>query len=446
MSTRKKYLIIGGLLAGFLIILSLLINATSNGTLEITAPNTQNSSEVLVKITDEKGAAVDLRMVPGSTSILSLKTGTHRVNSSADNIKAVDIVKISAGSTTRLTLKFATQLTATKVGTDAEFCPTMIENVVYSYNCTGDGFIFRHPGAGDRKIPVLDSHYFGQLKTYNTGFLGFPITNPADSSRDNLALSFVDMKAQTIQKVSLPGTIPTSKLSDNLTIITPTDPSKTFFALVVRDQSKIYLFKNTTDQSPVVFSLPTDKTFIGGGNAPALSFDGDTLIAYMGKSVTGEEHDGQEDNEGATPHDGSVAAKADGKIYEYTLEGKLSRTLSVPDDFWAESIVRLTNDYFATTNVRGTEVYFQRDNKLERIYRLGDAVNAVSAKGELYMVLDNGVFLFSPQQDGLFALSNAYNDSAIRVSDIYDSQNAVMFTGFDSDEARAKLQIFTLKK
>lgn len=446
MNARKKYLIIGGIVAAVLIILSLLITAGSNGTLEITAPETKDNAEVLVKITDEKGAAKDIRIASGATRIVTLATGTHRVNSSVGAIKGVDIVKINPGSTTRLTLKFGAQLTAEKVGTDAEFCPYLVENTYYSYNCTGDGFIYRHPGADARKIPVLESQYFGYIRSYNTGFIGFPITNPNQESRKDLVLNFIDMKTQTMKKVSLPASIPTDGLSDNVTIVTSNDPAKTFFALVVRNQSKIYLFKNAGDANPVTFSLPTDKKFQGDNNSPALSFDGDTLIVYMGKSIYGEEHDGQEDQSGGVPHDESAPAKADGKVYEYNLEGKLGRTLNVPDDFWAEDITRLTNDYYATVNLRGTEVFFRRGDNLERIYRLGDAVNAVSAKGELYMVLDNGIFTFTPQENGLFNLTNAYNDSAVRVSDVYNSAGPVIFTGFDNDQAGAKLNIFTLEK
>lgn len=444
-NNRKKYLIIGGIVAAALILLSILLNAATNGTLEIKAPQTQNNAEINIKLTDEQGGIKELRLASGATTTISLRTGTHRVNSSVGESRAVDIVKINAGSTTRLELTFGVQLTSTKVGSDAEFCPYQVDNTIYSYNCLGDGFIYRHPGADDRKIPVMESQYFGYMTSYSSGFLGFPITNPNEESRKNLVLHFIDMKTQSMQKVSLPSSIPTDNLSSNSMIITPNDPTKTFFALVVRDQSKIFLFKNTTDTNPVSFSLPTDKKFKDDNTAPALSFDGDTLVVYMGRSVTGEEHDGQEDNDSGVPNDGSQVAKADGKVYEYNLEGKLGRTFSVPDDFWADAIHRLTNDYFATTNIRGTEVFFVRGDKLERIYRLGDTINSVSAKGQLYMIVDNGIFTFTPQQNGLFSLQNAFNKSGLRVSNVYNNTGPILFTGYEGDEAGALLNIYTLK-
>jgi hypothetical protein len=206
------------------------------------------------------------------------------------------------------------------------------------------------------------------------------------------------------------------------------------------------LFKNISDQQPVVITLPTDKKFKNDNNATSFSFEGDTFMAYIGKIVNAEEHDGQEDTGTAIPDDHSAASKSDGHIYEYSLDGKLNKTLTAPDDFWADATVRLAPGYYAASNIRYTDVYFTRGDRLERIYRLDNTISTLAAKNQLYMVVDNGVFAFTPQENGLFALENVFNDSKIRVSALYNSPGPVLFTGFDSEGSDAKLNIFSLNK
>lgn len=443
---RKKYLIIGGLITGILLLLLLLVNVTQNGGLEITAPETPNNANVEVTVTFEKGGTQTFTVAPKSTRTVNIKTGTHRIDSKVGDVKAVDIVKVEASKTAKLTLRFATQMVAQKVGTDAEYCPQVVDNTVYSYNCQGDGFIYRHPSADARKIPIMDSQYFGYIKPYSSGFLGFPIMQPSDMSQKDLRLNFIDMKTQKMTQVQLPSAIPLDNLANNVNIITSSDQSKTFFALVVRDQNKIYLFDNVSDQNPVAFSMPTDKKIVGDNNSTSFTFSGDTLVAYIGKIVNGEEHDGQEDDGAEGVGTETAPLNADGKIFEYDQQGKLTKTISVPNDFWGDTVTRLTDKYYAASNIRGNIVYFLRDNRLEPIYNISDGISTLTAKGQLYMVVDNGIFAFTPQENGLFSLQNVYNTADIRVSALYDSTGPVLFTAYDSDAADAKLDIFTLTK
>jgi hypothetical protein len=443
---RKKYLIIGGLVTGLLLLLLLLVNVTQNGSLEVSAPETPNNANVEVTITFEKGGTQSFTVAPKSTRTVNIQAGTHRVDSKAGDVKAVDIVKVEASKTAKLTLRFATQMVAQKVGTDAEYCPQVVDQTVYSYNCQGDGFIYRHPSADARKIPLFESQYFNYVKPYNTGFLGFPIIDPNDTSHTNLRLHFINMKTQTMTAVPLPADIPLQNLANNVTIVTSSDQTKAFFALVVRDQSKIYLFESPADTTPAAFSMPTDKKIVGDNNSTSFTFDGETLIAYIGKIVNGEENDGQEDDGAEGVGTATAPLNADGKIFEYDLQGKLGKTINVPNDFWGDVVTRLTDKYYAASNIRGNTVYFLRDNRLEPIYNISDGTSTLTAKGQLYMVVDNGIFAFTPQENGLFSLQNVYNSANLRVSSLYDSTGPVLFTAYNGDAVDAKLDIYTLTK
>lgn len=441
---RKKYLIIGIIVTGILIVLLMIANATQNGSLEITAPETPNNAAVEVTITPENGSKETFTIAPKTTRTVTLRTGTHRVDSKAGGVEAMDIVKVQASQTSKLTLRFATQMVAQKIGTDAEYCPWVVENTVYSYNCQGDGFIYRHPSADGRKIPIMSSQYFGTIKPYSTGFIGFPIAQPGNPDQSDLPLSYIDMKTQTIGAIPLPSGVAAKGLSTNASIIVPSDPAKTFFALAIRDQSKIYLYENTGDQTPTAITLPSDKKFDGATTVLSTSFDNDTLIAYIGNIVNGEENDGESVDDSAPTPSNPENLKSDGKIFEYDQRGKLLKTITAPDDFWADEITRLAENYYAAVNIRGTAVYYLRDNRLEPIYNLADGVSSLTAKNQLYMVVDNGIFVFTPQENGLFSLQNAYNDGKIRVSNLFDSPGPVLFTAFQEDQKT--LNIYSLTK
>lgn len=441
---RKKYLIIGAIITGVLLVLLLLANATQNGTLEISAPETPNNATVEVTITFEQGSTQTFTVAPKSTRTISTRTGTHRVDSKVGDVKAMDIVKIQASQTAKLTLRFATQMVVQKIGTDAEYCPWIVENTVYSYNCQGDGFIYRHPSADGRKIPIMSSQYFGTIKPYNTGFIGFPISQPGNTDHSDLRFSFIDMKTQTMRDIPLPSGVVAKGLSTNASIIVPSDPSKTFFALAVYSQSKVYLYKNATDQTPTAITLPSDKKFDGDTTVASFSYDNETLVTYIGNIVNGEEHDGEEVDDSAPVATNPENLKSDGKIFEYDQQGKLTKTIAVPDDFWADEIARLAENYYAAVNIRGTAVYYLRDGRLEPIYNISDGVSSLTAKNQLYMIVNNGIFVFTPQENGLFSLQNAFNNSEIRASNLFDSPGPVLFTGFQ--EGQEPLNIYSLTK
>src|SRR5688572_17508157 len=94
---KKKYFIIAGIVILVIILLLSLGNSLQNGTLEITTPATQDSTEIKVTITLQDGSEQKFVMSPSSTRAVSVKPGTHRVNTAADNIKSVDIVKVTTG-------------------------------------------------------------------------------------------------------------------------------------------------------------------------------------------------------------------------------------------------------------------------------------------------------------------------------------------------------------
>lgn len=441
---RKKYLIIGAIVTGILLLLLLLTRFTQNGTLEITAPETPNNANIDITITYEQGNQETLTIAPKSTRTLNIRTGTHRIDSKVGDVKALDIVKIQASQTAKLTLRFATQMVAQKIATDAEYCPRVVDNTVYSYNCQGDGFIYRHPSADGRKIPIMSSQYFGTIKPHSTGFIGFPIAQPGNPDQSNLPLSFIDMKTQAISAIPLPSGVSPANLSTNASIVVPSDPAKSFFALAIRDQSKIYLYESVSDTTPTAITLPSDKKFDGKTTVLSMSYDADTLIAYIGNIVNGEENDGEAVDDSAPTQNNPENLKSDGKVFEYDQQGKLTNTITVPDDFWADEIARLTDKYYAAINIRGTAVYYLRDGRLEPIYNISDGVSSLTAKNQLYMIADSGIFVFTPQENGLFSLQNAFNDSKIRASNLFDSPGPVLFTGYQDDQKT--LNIYSLTK
>lgn len=440
---KRSYIIIGAVVVGVILLLVIISNLFNSGSLEVTSPSTPNNAQITLKFTYDGGSTETFSMAPSTTRSFNVKTGTVRVDSSVGDLQAVDIIKVNASSTTKLTLKFGTSMTATKIGTDAEYCPYVVGTTLFTYNCQGDGFIYRHDSPDARKIPIMDSGFYGNVHAYANGFLGIPITNPNDTSRAGLQLFFIDPVAQTQTQLTMPSGIPTDNMSDKTRVVTSTDPTKTFFAIVVPEANTLYLFKDITDQNPITIKIPDNKQ-LTGGNISSFSFNGDTLIAYAGHAVNADQDEGAADNNasgGQTPS----KQKSDGKIYEFDLTGKLLKSTGVPDDFETTQVNKIGDNYYTSAQTTGVDVYYLRDNRLEHIYSLNDASTTLVRDNTLYMVAGQSVFAFTPKQDGLFGLENVYNDSKKRVSRLYSSKDSLLFTAFEGDSTDTPLNIFTLK-
>jgi hypothetical protein len=386
-----------------------------------------------------------------------VRTGNARVNSTAGELKAVNIVTIKPFATQKVNVLFGEQQTLTKIGTDAEFCPHVVDGTLYTYNCQGDGFIFRHPSAEGRKIPILESQFFGYVRPYANGFIGFPVDTPANLDYAKLTLHFIDPKAGTKTKLALPSALQQiQNLHDNVTIVTSTDQAKKVFALVARDANLIFLYKDASDTNPSQITLPEGRKVAGPGLTNSFTFTNDILIVYAGNALDDELHDGQEDEgldeKGHEEVDHPQNVKSDGRIFEYDQSGKLTNTLTTPDDFEASDVVKLNDKYYAAAHLQGVDVYhLGEDKKMNRVYRLPDAVEALVSGGNLFMSVDTGIFRFEPKEDGKFALTNVYNDPKFAVSTLFHTSMGVVVTATETEIQVPKgqqpvLNIFKLGK
>jgi hypothetical protein len=437
--TKRNAIIAAAAFVG-LVILLVIANAFQSGGLEITVPETPNKVDVSVSVVyEQEGITERFTVKSNSKKTVTLKVGTVRVNSTAGDLKAANIATIKPFATQKITVSFGEQQTLTKVGSDAEFCPHSVDGTLYTYNCQGDGFIYRHPSADGRKIPVLESQYFGYVRPYGNGFLGYPIETPNSFDYANLKLSFIDPKAGTKTPVTLPGALQQIKnMHDSVTIVTSNDQNKKAFALVAREANRIFLFKDLSDTNPKEITLPDDRKFAGTGKTNSFSFtNNDTLIIYAGNALDDEVHDGQEDEgideKGQEHNDAPQNVKSDGRIFEYDTSGKLLTTLTTPDEFEASDVVKLNDKYYAVAHLQGVDVYHLGEGqKMNRVYRLDDAVEGIVSGGNLFMSVDAGILRFEPKEDGKFDLSNVYNNPKLRVASLFNTSQGLLVTVTDT--------------
>jgi hypothetical protein len=238
---KRKYLIVAGLSLALILIIWA-ISGGRKGTLELTAvENTPDNSAVTVVLQgDPDEAEQTFKLQPGETKSVALKPGTWLVDGSADGLRSVDVVTIKGGETASLTTPTGERRGIRQRGTDARNCPVIVAGVVYSYNCNGEGVIYRHnptAGHGSTNAALFNERLFGVLTPYKEGLL------ESLQTADAFELNYVDLFAQHVQPVVLPVALQGLLHQEQPIVITRAEPGSTRLAPMTNSS---YLPTSTT--------------------------------------------------------------------------------------------------------------------------------------------------------------------------------------------------------
>jgi hypothetical protein len=411
---RKRLYIIGGIVFGVMLLLALVsLLMPKGGTLVITAPK---STAISTTITNSDNSVNKTVIIDLATSEkISLKAGSYKVASSSGAQKSIDVLTISEGNTTTLTVSFGAASSATRISADLDECPLVVGSAVFDYNCTNAGFVYQQNDDGTKGI-LFDSELFDYMVAYRSGMIGLPT---------DLNLHFMDPVSQAMQPITLPVELSASEDRDSLTVTTPSNPNLDYFAISLPSRDAIYLYNGVADTSPKKLQLPESNMLSEQNFMNSLYFSGDRLISYFGALAHSEEGEAEGEFEGSH----TEAEAPEGKIVEYDLQGNVRKTITTPVGFEADQLIKLNDSYYAANRIEGIEFFYLNRGKLESIHTMDEIIKVVQVADKLYVQAEGSIYLFSPGKDGSFSVKSTYNTGASEtLNDIYPGPGYLIFT------------------
>ncbi|HET8669710.1 MAG TPA: hypothetical protein VFM05_03510 [Candidatus Saccharimonadales bacterium] len=410
---RKPLFIVGGIVAGLLLLFFIIgLFLPKNGALTITAPS---STPISVAIESDDAAYRRTALIDAADSQqYILRPGSYKVVSTAAASKSIDIVTITAEKATELKVSFAAASTATKMAAGLDFCPAVVQDKVYDYDCNSYGFIYEQSKADETKSILFDSQWFDSLTAYKDGFLGYPV---------NSGLHYINLATGQMIPISLPADLADGTTQSLIKVAAPRDPTKSYFALSLSSKNLVYLFKDAADANPLKIKLPRNDFLSRKGFMDWLSFSGERLLVYAGPL------NDEDQNEGTTVLTRPEAPKGGGKIVEFDLNGIVTKSVETPPTFTADRVLKLTEKYYAADRIEGVEFFYFNGRELESIHTISEVVASVPIKDKLYMQAENDIYLFTPGDRGGFSIKSTYTPrSDETLNDIYPGPGYLLFT------------------
>ena len=427
----RKRIIITVIIAVIFVIGSILLwslwNRAKQGTLEISAPaETPNSSVVVVEILQPDKEKQTLELQPGQTKQIQLMPGNVQVNGTAGDSKSIDVVTIERQKTTKLTTPNGQQRNIELLGLNARFCPVVLPEKLFSYNCQADGPIIKH--AATTSATIFGGRLFSLLQPTPSGLIGFYAENLVD-------LQFLNLQNETIQPITLPSNIQPLVGAETATIVTSSEPNDERFALFFPLGNKIYLFDNISDTEPVEIVIGASVSPSEEGRTISISLIEGGVIVYAGSDS--HTHDGEAERVAEEPHLHSY-------LFEYNNSGEPTGTIDLGEGFDAEAMYKIANNYYLGEKRGGFEFYYLEQGKLQAIYTLSNVTSWVGLSGKSYIVSNRSIYLFNPAEGGTFGLSSIFTSPELPVSEIFSSSSGVVFTGYAGDSTTSPLNIYRL--
>ncbi len=425
---KRRYIILPIVIFAAVIGLIFFWNYWKNGTLELSVPdNIPENTEVTVKLIWPDKTR-DLTLKPGQTEKLRLSPDTIQVTVSAGELQSISIVTIEQRKTTKLTTPSAQQHAIQKLGTNPRFCPVVLTDAVYSYNCQASGPVIKHAPSGN--ITIYGGRSFDSLQPLQSGLIGF--------YSDNLTtLKHLTLQNESIQTVQLPSHVQTLLEEEMPQIITSDDPSDPRFALQFSTGNKIYVFDSLSDAEPLDLQLGSGVAINQPNRVSSVSLDGAGVVVYVGADFQTEDGEAGEE---VIAEQQSLPSY----IFEYNNTGDPTKTISLGDNFNAEAIYRLTDNYYLAERPEGFEFYFYDQNNFRSIYALKDVNSWIAFQDKIYIQANDGLFLFAPTDGGMFTLESVFSWPTMSVSNVFSSVKGLIFTAFLEKSSSAPLNIYQL--
>jgi hypothetical protein len=378
-----------------------------------------------------------LEIKAGQTKKISLKKGMVRVNASAGNRKSVDIVTIRGLKTTKLVAPKGEQRAIHKLGSDAQYCPMIVAGKLYSYNCTGEGQVYRHNALDndtlDSREPVLKGVDFTIAQPTKNGLIGLVETE--EDAITNL-LKFANLETETLSNVPIPDTIEQLLGSEQPHIITSPDPDNGHFLIVFNRLGRAYLFSSMGDTNPIELKLPKNATLNDNFGITTFQFYGDRIVSYAGRT------DATDIDDGGSPTE--QESNYDNNIYEFDMSGKVITTIALAKGISCVGLDKVTDSFYALEQNDGLDFYHLQDGVMSKIFKLDDAAKPLVIDNQVYAQAGGVLYLFEGKEDGSFSLRSLFSSSAIAVSDLFKGPNGLIFTGYATRLDQPALDVYEL--
>lgn len=440
--TKKRIIILVVTIIAFLFIRWVFSLAGSGG-LEVSAPlDIPDNASVQVTVSGEAlKEDVVFTLAPGASKHLRLPKGNVQVQGVAGVLRAIDVVEISGFHTAKVSTPSGQQKKIQQTASNVSSCLVAIKNIVYSYACGGQTPILKHELTATHQS--INSILFGGqefdfLSPYYNGMLSF--------TGDTSALSYIDIINGTITPVTLPQTISSLEAGFQPQLITSGNPKDSHFVLVAQSINKIYLFKNTSDASPIEINLGDDLKISDNKHLIKGSFSDNTLTIFAGRvfDIDGGEGEGTAPVAGSIPAEPAPESDIDGCVFDYDLTGKLKRQITLPKNLEAESLARVAGDFYVA-NMSGAATFYYYDGKrLEKKYSFTDVGTWINIDGRAYIQSDRSLYEFRPGKGGLFGLHSLFTSNSIFVSMLFTGDDGVVFSGFTGSGSQQTLNGYKL--
>lgn len=432
----KPVIVVGILLIALLIFL----NQRNYGWIEVSVPKNLTASSASFTIQDNGEEDITVRLPAGEAKKVRVRAGMVRVNSASGSVQSVDIIRVEGFRTTKLSAPKGEQRAVTQLATYIHYCPLLVGEQVYSYDCQGTGPVVKHtkPQLGNtRNVPLFDEEGFENAKPVKDGLLALRDPEEDGEPQRMVYINLVNETLQAFDPVayglpSLAVAVPT--------IIVPSSPTSTHFALSYSADNKIYLFDNVDDQRPTLIE-PKEAKMNQEGRVAQGSFWEDSFVLYLGKSGDLGEGEATENKKAA-----EAAAKLTNLVLEYDLDGKQTQTTYLPQDINAFAIFKFSQDYYASEDNEGFDIYYRKDNGLTQIYSMTGLADWELYEGKAYLQDNNTLFEFIPGKEGLFSLQSRYASSSVRVSRIASDEQGILFTGVPMENDPDSTSLYRLSK
>ena len=436
----KKRVVIIVLAAVLLVGLLFVLDFISYGHIQVTGRSDISDSRISVEIESpllKERLKLDLK--PGEVKSVRVKKSAYRINASVGRLKSINVVTVRGRKTSPITLPNGNQHATKKVGSFAKYCPMPVGEQMYSYNCDGEGGVYKHKkldsSSLDPRIKLFGGREFSLLQRVGDGLLGVQLTTDSISR----TLVFMNPQTDTTQEVSTPGTVGDLLQQESPTIIG--DSNKSHFLLVFTRMGAVYLFDNIGDKDPVKLTLPQNATLNDSFGITTFRFYGDRIVTYAGRADGTEyrlfSEDAKKLNQDSVPD-------YNNNIYEFGLDGRVVKTTELPKELAASDVYKVTDSFYAVQQRFGIELYHNSNGTLRSVYVVEDGTQPAVVDNTVYIVLHGTIYAFRGQNDGSFSLESVFSSPAIGVSGLFSDGDGLLFTASVNRSTTKPLDVYRL--
>lgn len=434
----KRYIRLAITLIVIFAVLGIVYSLSRKGWLEVYAPALQQGQSAQITVEQADNEVAKFALSGGTHKKVRLGVGGAKVTMTIDDTKTIEVTTIRGFSTTKLTPEAGQKRAITKLGSNAEYCPVVVQNTTYSYDCHGRGLIYKHlPLDRERLDPrasIISDVEPQIVQQYRGGLIGY--IDPSQT-----AMSFFDLVAETMRDIPASQAITDLITKEKPQIITSSSQDDSYFAYVFLGSNKIFIFDGLDDQQPVEVKLPDGTPPLQDIPTFNVQWSSGRLVVLMGQA-----DEPFEESTSGPADETREPVSVDAQIIEYNQDGSQHSVLPLPDGFVGNRIFKLDGGFYATVLQRGEVIFYHDDGgKLTPMYNFPNISNPVASGGKLYFQDDGSIYTFEPKEQGEFRLRGVFTSPAIQVSELFAGPgDTIYFTGFSARETPAPLDAYQL--